>query len=233
MVKLILRYALFVVGLYVLTLGLALIIRSSLGTSPISTLAYVVSLFTPITLGTGTLCVNTILILSQFWLIRGGVGTRRDRLEIFLQLPFSVLFSAFIDLNMYLVSDLAPSSYVDSWILLIIGCVIQAFGVALEVKPNVVAMSAEGFVKYASRRFHRNFGKTKVALDSTLVVLGVVASLGFCSGIVGVREGTLFAAMFVGILVNLINTYILSKATALLHSVNLRRRLRLRKTSDK
>jgi hypothetical protein len=219
MAKLVLRYIFFIIGLYVLTLGIDLIIRSSLGTSPISSFAYVVSIFTPITLGTATFCVNIILILCQFWLIRG-IGTRRDRLEIILQIPFSALFSVFIDLNMILVKDITPTTYTESWLILIVGCLIQAFGVALEVRPNVVAMSAEGFVKYASRRYHRNFGKTKIALDSTLVILGIIASLGFCSNIVGVREGTLFAALTVGIFVNLINTYIISKATALLHHIS-------------
>jgi hypothetical protein len=219
MTKLFLRYVFFIIGLYVLTLGIDLIIRSSLGTSPISSLAYVVSIFTPVTLGMATFCVNIIMILCQFWLIRGGVGTKRDKLEIMLQLPFSALFSIFIDFNMFLVKDIAPTSYIDSWFLLIIGCMIQALGVALEVRPNVVAMSAEGFVKYASRRFHRNFGKTKIALDSTLVLLGIIASLGFCSSIVGVREGTLFAALTVGLFVNFINTHIISKATAVLHSI--------------
>ncbi len=224
MKKYILRYIVFIVGLYLLTLGVVLIIRSSLGTSPISTLAYVVSIFTPITLGTATFVVNSVLILSQLWLVRG-IGTRRDRLEILLQWPFSVLFSLFLDLNMYLVHDFVPTSYAGSWLLLIVGCVVQAFGVALEVKPNVVAMSAEGFVKYAARRYHHNFGKTKVALDSTLVLLGVIASLGFCSAIVGVREGTLFAALVVGVLVNFFNSHVLSRATAMLHVVNLRQRL--------
>jgi hypothetical protein len=218
MSKLVLRYIVFVIGLYFLTLGVDLIIKSSLGTSPISSLAYVVSIFTPITLGTATFGVNVILILSQLWLVRG-IGTKQDRVEILLQLPFSVLFSLFLDLNMYLIKDVAPTTYAESWILLIVACFIQAFGVALEVKPNVVAMSAEGFVKYAARRYNRNFGKTKIAMDSTLVMLGVIASLGFCSSIVGVREGTLFAALVVGVFVNFINTHIFNKLSYFVHSL--------------
>lgn len=41
------RYAIFIGGLYLLALGIVLIVRSSLGTTPISSENYVLSLHTP------------------------------------------------------------------------------------------------------------------------------------------------------------------------------------------
>lgn len=196
------RYFVFVIGLYLLTLGVVLIVRSSLGTSPISSLAYVVSLNSIISLGTALFFLNVILILAQLWFVRGESGTRRDRVEILLQLPFSILFGGFVDLNMWLTSTLSPSSYLTAIALVIIGCAIQSIGVVLEVKPNVVAMSAEGFVKYATRRYHKEFGKFKICFDITLVALAVAASLIWTSSITGVREGTVIAAISVGWLVS-------------------------------
>jgi hypothetical protein len=151
-----------------------------------------------------------LMIVGQFWFIRG-IGTRQDRIEIMLQIPFSVIFGIFLDLNMYLTQGIVIQSYAGAITLLIIGCLIQAFGVALELKPNVVAMSAEGFVKYASRRYNRNFGKTKVTFDVSLVVLAAIVSVLFCGVVVGVREGTVIAAVITGFLVNVMNYLIVRR----------------------
>lgn len=205
----IIRYAVFIIGLYFLTLGVVLIIRSSLGTSPISSFSYVLSLNTPLTLGMATLILNMLLIAGQFWFLRG-IGTRRDYMEIMMQIPFSLLFSAFLDINMYLFRGMTPESYAGALAFLAVGCLIQAFGVVLEIKPNVVAMSGEGFVKYAARRFGKDFGRVKVMVDVGLVLLAVVTSLAMTHSIIGVREGTLVAALGVGLLVSFINTRLIS-----------------------
>ena len=140
------RYLVFVIGLYFLAAGIVLIIRSALGTTPISSINYVLSLNSPLSLGTCTFIINMVLILGQFWLIRKN-RTRQDIIEILLQLPFSFIFSAFIDFNMMLTSELHPANYGMSIALLLTGCMVQSIGVVLELKPRVAMMSAEAFVK--------------------------------------------------------------------------------------
>ena len=49
------RYLVFVIGLYFLAAGIVLIVRSALGTTPISSVNYVLSLNSPLSLGTGPL----------------------------------------------------------------------------------------------------------------------------------------------------------------------------------
>ena len=78
---------------------------------------------------------------GQFWLLRGRT-TRRDTVEILLQLPFSFLFALFIDLNMALTEGLVPAGYAASLALLLFGCLVQSVGVVLELKPRVAMMSA-------------------------------------------------------------------------------------------
>lgn len=209
----IIRYAVFIIGLYFLTLGVVLIIRSSLGTSPISSFSYVLSLNTPLTLGMATFILNMILVAGQFWFIRG-IGSRRDYMEIVMQIPFSLVFSAFLDINMYFLRGMSPGSYAGALALLAVGCIVQAFGVALEIKPNVMAMSGEGFVKYAARRFGKDFGRIKVMVDVGLVLLAVVTSLVMTHSIIGVREGTVVAALGVGLLVSFINRHLMNHIPA-------------------
>ena len=139
------KYLVFVIGLYFLAAGIVLIIHSALGTTPISSVIYVLSLNSPLSLGTCTFILNVLLILGQFWLIRG-TKSRQDQISILLQIPFSFIFSAFIDFNMALTEDLHPSNYIMSIVLLLFGCLIQSIGVVLEIKPQLAMMSAEGFV---------------------------------------------------------------------------------------
>ena len=204
------RYLVFVLGLYFLSAGIVLIVHSSLGTTPISSVNYVLSINTQLSLGTWTFIINMILILGQFWLIRGR-GTRRDVFEILLQVPFSFIFSAFIDLNMLLAADIRPSNYAMSIALLLVGCLVQSVGVVLELKPRVAMMSAEAFVKYASSRYRREFGRTKVCFDVTLVTLAVLLSLAFTQTIEGVREGSLIAAGLTGYIVTFLNHKIMTR----------------------
>lgn len=210
MKKILARYLIFTVGLYLLSLGIVLIIRSALGTTPISSLNYVVSINTSLSLGTCTFIQNLFLIAAQFWLIRGN-SSRKKIFEILMQLPFSFVFGVFIDFNMYLCNNITPNSYITSIILLLIGCVVQSTAVVLEVKPNVVMMSAEGFVKYSADRYNKEFGKIKRKFDIFLVVLAVLASLVMSKHIQGVREGTVIAALITGTIVTFISQKLLTR----------------------
>lgn len=210
--NIILRYLTFITGLYFLSLGIVLIVASSLGTTPISSVNYVVTLHTPITLGTATFLINVLLIAGQFWLIRSGLGTRKDRIEILLQLPFSLVFSIFIDINMAFIGSVEPTSYPMALAMLGAGCLSQATGVVLELKPNVAIMSAEGFVKYAARRYNKDFGRLKVIFDIVLVSSALLLGIA-CSGhIEGVREGTVIAALSTGFIVSFLSRHVFTRA---------------------
>lgn len=206
------KYLVFIIGLYFLAAGIVLIIRSALGTTPISSVNYVLSLNSPLSLGTCTFLINMVLILGQFWLIRKN-RTRQDIIEILLQLPFSFIFSAFIDFNMTITNNLHPESYGMSIALLLTGCMVQSIGVVLELKPKVTMMSAEAFVKYASRHYNKEFGKFKVYFDVTLVTFAVLLSLLLSQCIEGVREGSLIAACITGYIVSFLNQKIMTRKT--------------------
>lgn len=204
------KYFCFTLGLYFLSMGIVLIVRSALGTTPISSVNYVLSLNTPLSLGSATFALNMFLILGQFWLIKG-MATKKKVTEILLQIPFSFVFGLFIDVNMAITNGITPPNYFASILILIVGCLIQATGVVLEVKPNVVMMSAEGFVKYASDRYNKEFGSLKRWFDITLVVLAILASLVMAHTVQGVREGTVIAALFTGTIVTFISRHVLNR----------------------
>ena len=64
------RYVIFLIGLFVNSLGVSLITKASLGTSPISWIPYMLSLSFPFTLGNFTIFFSVFLILLQFLILR-------------------------------------------------------------------------------------------------------------------------------------------------------------------
>lgn len=201
------RYLLFCVALFVNALGIAFITRAALGTSPITSVTYVLSMFTPFTIGEWTIMLNILfVVLEPFMMTRKDL--KEDLRMFLLQIPISLCFGIFIDICMhYILFWLNPATYPSMIIALLIGCVILAVGIALEVKANAAMMAGEYFVKVITRRFRGEFGYIKLGFDVTLVAIACLLSLIFMSGIYGVREGTVIAALIVGPIVHFVSPY--------------------------
>lgn len=201
------RYLLFCISLFVNALGIAFITRAELGTSPITSVTYVLSMFTPFTIGEWTIMLNILfVVLEPFMMTRRDL---KDDLRMFLlQIPISFCFGIFIDICMHhILFWLNPSTYPAMISALLVGCVILAVGIALEVKANAAMMAGEYFVKVITKRFHGEFGYIKLGFDVTLVAIACTLSLIFMSGIYGVREGTVIAALIVGPIVHFVSPY--------------------------
>lgn len=85
-----------------------------------------------------------------------------------------------------------------------IGIAVLGFGIALTVVADVIMNSGEAFVKAVSDTLHKDFGNVKIALDITYVLVALLLSLLFFNfKIVGIREGTILSAVFVGVTVKL------------------------------
>lgn len=189
------RYLFFFIGLFINSFGISLITKASLGTSPISSVPYTLSLAFSPTLGMFTLYMSMILVVVQLILLR-----RNFPKQYWLQIPISFLFSGFIDLTMYLLHFLTPESYIVKLLCLLLGCGILGFGVFMEVVADVVMLPGECFVNAISKTFHTDFGKTKVAFDSSMAITAAIISLILFHGLSGVREGTIIAAVLVGMI---------------------------------
>lgn len=201
------RYLLFCVSLFVNALGIAFITKAALGTSPITSVTYVLSMFTPFTIGQWTIMLNLLFVVIEPFLM-SCQDLKSDLRMYLLQIPISFCFGMFIDLCMhYILFWLNPLSYLNMIVALLIGCVILAVGIALEVKANAAMMAGEYFVKVITRRFRGEFGYIKLGFDIVLVALACLLSLIFMSGIYGVREGTVVAALIVGPIVHFVTPY--------------------------
>lgn len=193
------RYLIFLVGLFVNSLGVSLITKANLGTSPISSIPYVLSLNFPFTLGNFTIFFSIFLIVLQLIILR-----KNFKLEHILQIPVSIIFGYFIDLTMILFSWVNPEAYIMKIVYLLIGCLILGVGVYMEVLADVVMLPGESFVRAIVLTWKTNFGTTKICFDVSMSVIAAVLSFIFAGRLAGVREGTVIAALLVGFIARLI-----------------------------
>lgn len=205
------RYIIFLIGLFINSFGVSFITKADLGTSPISSIPYVLSLNFPFTLGQFTIVFSLFLILLQLLILR-----KNFKLEHILQIPVSILFGYFIDLTTLMLSAMNPQFYPIKLISLVIGCVILGFGVYMEVLADVVMLPGESFVRAIVLTWKTNFGNTKVAFDASMTIIAGVLSLIFFHKLHGVREGTIIAALLVGFIARLFGR-LLSFLPALLY----------------
>ncbi len=187
------RYVIFMVGIFINSLGVSLITKANLGTSPISSIPYVLSLNFPFSLGNFTIFFSLLLIMLQLLILRNNFKP-----EHLLQVPVSIVFGYFIDLCMALFKDVQPGWYITKILCLLAGCFILGIGVYMEVLADVVMLPGEAFVRAVVFRWKTEFGITKIAFDITMAVSAGVLSFCFEKRLYGVREGTIVAAVLVG-----------------------------------
>lgn len=192
------RYIIFLIGLFISSFGVSFITKADLGTSPISSIPYVLSLNFPMTLGGFTIIFSIVLVILQLFILR-----KNFKLEHALQIPISVLFGYFIDLTMNLLTFLNPSTYILKLLYLLIGCIILGFGIYMEVLADVAMLPGESFVRSITVTWNTDFGTTKIVFDVSMTVIAGLLSVLLAHELEGVREGTLISALLVGLLARL------------------------------
>lgn len=199
------QHTLLLVSLFIMTFGVAVCVRSMLGSSVISTLPYVFEtagkrgLGVPqLTIGQYTYIMNGLLVVGQIAVLR----RRFEPVQLF-QLLVGFVFGSLIDLNMLLTGWLVPETLLAKTAAQVAGCTVLGVGIALEVRCGSVTMPGEGFSVAISAVSGVPFHKVKICVDTSLVVLAVVFSYVFFGAwqwyIVGI--GTLFAMVYVGMVV--------------------------------
>lgn len=198
------RLVWFSAGILINSFGIALITKGALGTSQISSIPYVLSLQMPfISFGMFSFIMNMVYIVLQALLLR-----RQFKPIQLLQIVVNVVFSASIDVFMAMLSFYAPQQLFTRVLSAIAGCIVLAFGISVEVAPDLIMVPGEGIVAAISKVSGRRFGSVKVVFDVTLILIAALLSWLFFGNIVGVGVGTLLSAVSVGQFVNLINRHV-------------------------
>ncbi len=206
------QHTLLMVSMFFMTFGVALCVRSNLGSGVISSIPMSFSLAGEVgivpgwTIGGYTNVMNVILVAAQILILRKNF----EKIQLF-QLLVGFVFGAFLDINMWITSFFSSYQALYSQIIAQLGgATILGCAVAMEIRCGSITMPGEGIQVAIARVTGRPFPIVKIIVDTTLVVLAVIS--GYCFfgtwpwTVVG--PGTLFAMFYVGYVVKLINPHL-------------------------
>ena len=196
------RICFFVVGLFIMSLGVAFSIISTLGTTPISSISYSLALITNINNGITTFIFNAALILIQFLILRSRFHKKR-----LLQLINCILFGYFTDLALYLVSFVPfDGSVLMCAVFLVVSIILTALGIFIYMPANIAPLPGEGCVESVAIVTGWRFSTIKIGFDATMVIISLVMCGLWYSNVFGaVYIGTVISAFMVGFTLRQIN----------------------------
>ena len=197
--------------MFFMTFGVALCVRSNLGSGVISsiplsfTLAGEAGLAPGWTIGGYTNVMNVILVVAQILVLR----RRFEPIQLF-QLVIGFIFGMFLDINMCITSILSYDALTSQIVAQLVGATVLGCAVAAEIRCGSVTMPGEGIQVAVSRVTGRPFPVIKIMIDTLLVVLAVISGFIFFGTWpwVVVGPGTLFAMFYVGFVVKLVNPHL-------------------------
>ena len=186
-----------IISVMVMSIGVVLTVKAQMGASPIVSLPNVLSSVLGMSLGTTVFIVYFILILIEWALIR-------DRSRILLtlsQLPFTLLFSLFVDLIVWLLGGWTVTEPLEQWAMVIAGTAIIGLGCVLEIDANISMLADDGLVLAISQVTRVRLDKVMVIFDICFVASAFIVSYAAFHGFVGVGWGTIFAGITLGLFV--------------------------------
>jgi uncharacterized membrane protein YczE len=180
-----------------LAFGITFAINSNLGISPVNSLPFAISAVLGVRMG---ICVTAVLL---FYMLLQIVLLRKEFKWINLtQIIIAIIFGLFVDGAIFVMGDFSFPTYAGQFVMLAISIALVAFGLPLYLDTNLMRMPIEALTYAIVYKLQRSsFHQIKVILDCILVLISVALTLSVLGEVVGVREGTVLSAIFVGKLI--------------------------------
>ena len=194
------RIPMYFIGLFVMTIGIALSVKSNLGVSPVSSIPYTITCIWGLEMGKATILFHVVLVVIQLLLLR-----KNFKPVQLLQIPVGVIFGYFTTFCNYLVTFLpTPSNLGIRIFMLLASTVFIALGIFLYLPANLIPLAGEGCMQAVSSVTHVEFSKVKICFDCAMVLISAITCLSLLHSLGSVGIGTIIAAVLVGTLVGLI-----------------------------
>lgn len=200
--KLVRQYGLFLVGLFIASLGVAFSTKAGLGTSPVASVPYSVSLMSDLLSFGGWLNLLSVLQITVQVLL---LGRRCKPVEIVIQTLLAFVYGYLTDFSCGLIAGLKVGSYPMQLVFMLISCIVLAFGIWLQLKGGVAMLPGEAMNRAISERTGRRYETVKVFFDVMYIAVSALLGILFLGGLKGVREGSIIAAVVIGNLIRFYN----------------------------
>lgn len=195
------RLPMYFVGLFIMTIGVALSVKSNLGVSPVSSIPYTITCVWGIEMGKATILFHCVLVLLQIIILR-----KRFKPISLLQIAVGVVFGYFTTFCNYLAGFLPSTDIIAIRVaMVLISTVIVALGIFFYLPANVMPLAGEGAMQAVSEVTGIEFSKVKIGFDCTMVIVSMVTCLTLLGGLGSVGFGTVIAAILVGMMVGVFN----------------------------
>lgn len=187
------NYGLLFLSILIIGTAITLITNAGLGATAVTSLPFVISELWGLSFGLLTSLFNIFWVLLQILIL----GRNFPKIQ-WLQFVVSFLLGFSVDLSNFLLGFIQPQAYLSQIIMIIIGCLVMAFGIFVQLEAKSVYNPAEGTVAAITENTKHSFGAVKTFFDSTLVVLSILLGLIVAGQITGIREGTIISALIIG-----------------------------------
>lgn len=195
------RLVIYILGLYIMTIGISFSIKADLGVSPVSTIPYTMTLIAGIEMGKATILFHIVLVLLQIILLR-----KEFEWKNLAQVPVGILFGYFTTLSNFLAGFIpAPELFAVRIVFLIISIVLVGVGISLYLPPDVIPLAGEGAMQAISKKTGIPFPKVKVGFDITMVLISGTVCMLMLHRLGSVGVGTVVAAVLVGVVLNYVS----------------------------
>ena len=196
------RYGLFLAGLFIASLGVAFSTKAGLGTSPVASVPYSVSLVSPLlSFGSWLNLLSLVQVIVQVAVLKG----KCNYIEIAVQTVLAFVYGYLTDFSCGLIRDITVTGYPMQFLFMLLGCVILAFGIWVQFKGGAAMLPGEAMNRAVSKVTGRKYENVKIAFDVFYIAAAAVICLVFLGGLKGVREGSVIAALAVGSIIKLFN----------------------------
>ena len=196
------RYGIFLIGLFVALLGVAFSTKAGLGTSPVASVPYSVSLVNhALSFGWWLNVLSLIQITVQVALLR----KRCKPIEIIIQTAVAFLYGYLTDFSCRILNGVQPAAYVARFAVMLVGCIVLALGIWIQYQGGVAMMPGEAMNRAISIVTGKRYENVKVFFDVLYILIATVICLAFIGKLAGVREGSVIAALLVGNIIKLYN----------------------------
>ena len=198
--NIVVRCIIYFFGLLIMTLGVAVSVKSDLGVSPVSSIPYTMTCVWGIEMGKATIVFHAALVLVQVILLR-----RKFQLKNLLQIPVGVLFGYMTTFSNHLMTFLPdPGNIYIRLGMVVISTVLVAIGLFFYVPADIIPLAGEGVMLAISKVADKAFSTVKIAFDITMVLISLITCLIMIHSLGSVGIGTVIAAVMVGMVLKLI-----------------------------
>ena len=163
-------------GIVFVALGVTICSKADLGVSMIAAPAFIVS-EAALHLSSFFSVGVTEYIIQGFMLIIMCIIVGRFNWRYLLAFAVAVLYGYTLDLFLWLFKDICFDTALLRWVMLIVGDIITAFGVACFFKTYMPLQVYELFVAEIADRFNITIARVKSAFDISLLVISVLLTL--------------------------------------------------------